>query len=328
MTVLQKSSIKAEISANLADNNTGNVTPALVRQVLTDITDSYQDGPALSLSAGQIPIAQSGGAPPTYQTVSGDATLNASGAISLANKQGALFGLTLSAAGSVATFGVASGFATDSTGNVIVTLPGSFSKTTGAWASGSGAGSLDTGAIAASTWYHVFLVYKPSGTVIDVLTSLSPTSPALPSGYSNFRRIGSLLTDGSNNWTAFTQNGDEFLWSTPVNNASNNNLTTTSVLFTVTVPTGVTVNALLRAAYENGGAAAFALIQSPAESTQAANTPGGNFNLGAATGVYTAGQFNIRTDTSARVRAVSSQAAGNSFYMVTYGWIDPRGRVN
>src|SRR6218665_2330902 len=52
--------------------------------------------------------------------------------------QNYLSGLTLSTAGSSSTFGIAPGVATDSTNVDILTLGSSYTKTTGAWAVGSG----------------------------------------------------------------------------------------------------------------------------------------------------------------------------------------------
>lgn len=70
-----------------------------------------------------------------------------------------------------------------------------------------GANGLDTGALAASTWYAVFIIAGPSGTA--ALASLSPTAPALPAGYTVFSRVGWIRTDGSASMypMAFTQAG-------------------------------------------------------------------------------------------------------------------------
>jgi hypothetical protein len=47
---------------------------------------------------------------------------------------------------------------------------------------GSGAGGLDTGSEAPSTWYYIWAIAKPDGTRALIL-SLSKTTPVLPSGY-------------------------------------------------------------------------------------------------------------------------------------------------
>jgi hypothetical protein len=83
-----------------------------------------------------------------------------------------LAGLTLSTAGSSATFSVAAGVAADSTNADMMTLSGSISKTTSSWTAGSGNGALDTGAIANNTWYHAYLIKRTDTQIVDVLISL------------------------------------------------------------------------------------------------------------------------------------------------------------
>src|SRR5262245_48463260 len=78
-----------------------------------------------------------------------------------------------------------------------------------AWAVGTNQGGRDTGAIADGTW-HVFLIERTDTGVVDVLYSLSPTAPTLPTSYTKQRRIGSILREAGS-IVAFTQDGDEFL---------------------------------------------------------------------------------------------------------------------
>ena len=61
----------------------------------------------------------------------------------------------------------------------------------------AGANGLDTGAIAADTWYYVFVIYNPTTGTTAGLISLSSTAPTLPSGYTYFSRFGSVITDAS-----------------------------------------------------------------------------------------------------------------------------------
>lgn len=64
----------------------------------------------------------------------------------------------------------------------------------------NGVNGLDTGTVAASTFYAVFVIqdplnrpqYQPA-----LLLSKSWTAPLMPQGYAIFRRIGAVLTDGS-----------------------------------------------------------------------------------------------------------------------------------
>lgn len=62
----------------------------------------------------------------------------------------------------------------------------------------AGAGGLDTGAVAASTWYNAFAITKDDGTKA-LIASLSSTTPTLPVGYTKWARIGAFRTDGTAN---------------------------------------------------------------------------------------------------------------------------------
>lgn len=85
----------------------------------------------------------------------------------------------------------------------------------------NGLNGLDTGSLAASTVYAVYLVadpvtQQPSGCMI----STSLTSPLLPFGYSAFALIGYVVTDSSSHfllgyWTAGNSNSRLFMYDTP-----------------------------------------------------------------------------------------------------------------
>lgn len=57
----------------------------------------------------------------------------------------------------------------------------------------NGAAGLDTGTIAAATWYAVWAIAKPDGTASSI-ASTSATAPTLPSGYTYKARVGWLRT--------------------------------------------------------------------------------------------------------------------------------------
>lgn len=72
----------------------------------------------------------------------------------------------------------------------------------------SGLGGLDTGAIAASTRYYVHLVTdQVSANPAGMMISLSATAPTLPFGYNAFRRLGTVMTDGSAHFLKFYASG-------------------------------------------------------------------------------------------------------------------------
>lgn len=80
----------------------------------------------------------------------------------------------------------------------------------------SGVNGLDIGAIAASTFYAVYVIgdsfnVSPGSVII----SANLTTPTLPAGYNMYLRIGYVLTDGSKHFLPFRQNGsglDRWMW--------------------------------------------------------------------------------------------------------------------
>lgn len=61
-----------------------------------------------------------------------------------------------------------------------------------------GANGLDTGTVAGSTWYSVWVIGKADGTIAGLL-STSATAPTLPTGYTYKARVGWVRTDGTAN---------------------------------------------------------------------------------------------------------------------------------
>lgn len=72
-----------------------------------------------------------------------------------------------------------------------------------------GANGLDTGALAANTWYAVWVIMSSSVTSgsLAALLSLSATAPTLPAGYEHMVRVGWVRTDGSGNFLRTLQLG-------------------------------------------------------------------------------------------------------------------------
>lgn len=238
---------------------------------------------------------------------------------------GYLFGLTLSTAGSSATFSVAAGGASDSAGTSLMSLASAISKTTSSWAVGTGNGALDTGTITNNAWHHVFIIKRLDTGVVDVLISLSATAPTMPSNYTPKRRIGAMLTNGSGQWVKFVQLGDEFLWDTIVNNANAQNPGTSGTLYTLTVPTGVKVSAQLSILWFNVTSSNYLFVSSP-DITAPTVTTATNATLYSVDSTHpgVTGAI-VRTNTSGQVRATASGSDG-SMYLNTIGWVDRRGR--
>ena len=239
--------------------------------------------------------------------------------------------LLLSTAGSSATFGIAVGVAMDSTNAALMTLASAYTKTTSAWAVGTGNGALDTGTIANTTWYHVWLIQRSDTGVVDVLISTSATAPTMPASYDRKRRIGSMLTDGSAQWVSFTQNGDLFTWYTPLGDISVNQ-TTSQTARVVNVPTGVQVVAKLRFFYNVSATENITLlVSSIAEGGLTSSSSATGQLSGAARGQPaiaspSGNELAVLTNTSAQVNFVANGYSTAPVMRVgAFAWIDERG---
>ena len=233
-----------------------------------------------------------------------------------------LAGLALSTAGSSATMSIAAGQCVDSTNTAYMPLTAT-SKTTSAWALGAAAGGLDTGTIANNTWYHYYVIQRVDTSVVDVVFSLSASSPTLPTNYTLYRRIGSGKTNGSAQWTSFIQDGDEFKLLATVQDSSTTASTTAASFTLASVPTGVKVEAMFRTKHQ--GTNPLYLWSDLAvndETPSATNANLHGINAGDTVGVA---ELRIRTNTSAQIRGRSDTAAG-TLTVQTIGWIDTRGR--
>jgi len=70
----------------------------------------------------------------------------------------------------------------------------------------AGAGGLDTGSEAISTYYYPYVIWGTAG--VNGVLSASSTTPTLPPGYTYFRRVGSVYNNVSGNLVQGTSYGD------------------------------------------------------------------------------------------------------------------------
>jgi hypothetical protein len=122
--------------------------------------------------------------------------------------------------------GLSSGLKIQATSNTAVTVTATqiaIGSTTGTYTPNTisltlstgttGANALDTGTVAASTWYAVWAIYNE--TTVAGLLSLSATAPTMPSGYTHKGRIGWVRTDASSNLLRTIQYGTQAQYITP-----------------------------------------------------------------------------------------------------------------
>lgn len=249
------------------------------------------------------------------------------GTLAIASEmRGYLYGLTLSNNTTDATndIDIAAGTAVDGTGAVSMVLASTLVKRLdAAWAVGTNQGGLDTGSIA-NTTYHVWLIRRSDTGVVDALFSTSASAPTMPTNYDQKRRIGSIIR-ASGAIVLFSQRGDEFLLMSTAADVNTSGLSTSAVLYALTIPSGIIVGAIVAAQVYRAGGIGSVLITSPAVTDIAA---GGG--VPPSTIISPSDQFGswggvIRSNTSSQIRARASTAIA-SFYVTTYGWVDDRGR--
>jgi hypothetical protein len=75
----------------------------------------------------------------------------------------------------------------------------------------AGANGLDTGSVAASTMYAVYVIGSSLDVVVSasLLSLASSSTPTLPQDYDMYRRIGWVLTDGTSDFLLFYQYGTD-----------------------------------------------------------------------------------------------------------------------
>jgi hypothetical protein len=195
-----------------------------------------------------------------------------------------------------------------------------------------GANGLDSGSLGNSTWYHAFAIGKTDGTTA-LLGSTSLASPAMPTGYTLKRRIGSFLTDGSAHIVGFVQDGDYFRWKVAVLDGSDTNPGTAAQLKPVSVPAGVSVMWLGNLLVQTSTTPTSILLSDPAatnevpRATNAGSPAAPGMTMSVLVGGLSSQAIEVRTDTSRQVRYRLSASTGDIIVgLVTLGWIDRRGR--
>lgn len=235
-------------------------------------------------------------------------------------------GCTLSTAGSSATMSIAAGQATDSTNAVVMSFS-AINKTTSAWAVGSGNGGLDTGVIANGTWYYFYVIRRPDTGVVDIVFSTNSSTPTLPANYTQYRYIGAAITNGSAQWVLFIQDGDDFMWATPILDFTGAG-SAAAALLTCTVPRKRVKAHFNLAGFGSGGNSYAIYLSDPSAADLA---PSQTVAPLASAGVQAAGVNAISqnpascyTNTSAQVR--HREINTQNVYITTLGWTDSRGK--
>lgn len=194
-----------------------------------------------------------------------------------------------------------------------------------AWGSGTNSGGMDSGAVGNNITYGVFLIRNPATGDVDALFSTA-NLPSLPSGYSQYRRIGFVRTDGSANIRQFIQNGDEVLFRTPIFDVNASNVGSSRANYTLSVPPSSLAIVRHWGIPQSGGTSY--ILSNPDLTDVAASV---TTNLSADNYATTATEMTpqramIRTNASSQISARFESGTTNALTISTLGYVDTRGK--
>jgi hypothetical protein len=212
----------------------------------------------------------------------------------------------------------------DSGGDTVITLPSTLVKQiTAAWAAGDAAGGLFSGSVTSNKTYHLFLIVKDSDGSVDAGFDITVNAANIPTGYTAYRRIGSIYTDGSSDIIGFTQAGDDFIRNDVARHYSDTTPGTSAVTITADIPTGLSLQAMVGHTIVRSGDS-FVLLTALSQTNTVPTSSFATLQLGS-TSTRQSVMLNIQTDSSGNYRLRSST---NTTYTIndafTYGWIDDR----
>lgn len=91
---------------------------------------------------------------------------------------------------------IAAGDAASDDHDELISMTSSITKRIDAsWSVGTGNGGLDTGTVANGSTYYLYVIKRTDTGVVDVLFSLSGSSPTMPANYDKKRLIGAVFTN-------------------------------------------------------------------------------------------------------------------------------------
>lgn len=197
------------------------------------------------------------------------------------------------------------------------------------WTAGTGLGGRASAvSLSANTTYHMFVIAKVDGTVDagfdTALNAVNLLSDA--TGYTKYRRVGSMKTDSSANWLGYNQFEKWFYYKLRKNDLTATSISTSRTAITLTVPIGIEVIANISANWDDAAEAEvfissadyedFAVLEGATPTQQITfnikcNADGGNVDM------------NLLTNTSGQIYYRASQTTISGFTINTRAFYDP-----
>ena len=241
--------------------------------------------------------------------------------------RGYLAGCTMSVSSST-VLQITGCYSVDSTNVVVMNQTSTFTKSTGgAWTAGTGNNGMGTGlTVSNSTWYHVFQILN--GGLVDYYLDTSVTAANAPAGTTAFRRIGSVKTGASTApLTAFSQQGDEFLWATAVAEINGSTGNVAALANLTGIPPGIENIGKFRY-IASGTSSSAGVIYSTDAIVGTVASPAGNTNIFFPANSQVDGEVWVRTSAGSPSQIGFNFNVSATLQLVTYGWLDTRGRNN
>jgi len=223
---------------------------------------------------------------------------------------------------------ISAGAAVSSDATTLMKIAACTKNANAAWAAGTGNGSADGAAgytaLAASTWYYVFLIKRPDTGAVDVLTSKSPTAPTLPASYSKARLIGAFQTDAASHIMAFHafDDGDTVMWDTvpPIDYATSSLGTSSTTITLVNVP-AIEVTVIANMSAFNGSATSSVYVRHPsaADMSPTANATSPLGTIVSPNSLFVGLTTFVRADAARQIKARSINPA-TIFNIAVLGW--------
>jgi hypothetical protein len=183
----------------------------------------------------------------------------------------------------------------------------------------NGAGGLDTGSFQGNTTYHIFGITNFTNGTSSIIASLS-LIPTLPSGYTKYKRIMSVLSNSTPAIRPFIQDGIKVSLKDSVLSYSGN-INSTPTLRSMTIPTGIRVEAWGFCYIANFNVNNLTItIRDPSANNGLGY--GVSYGGSAAGGFDMGGNFSVLTNTNSQLYASISGGSTTSFTLYTQGWID------
>ncbi len=226
------------------------------------------------------------------------------------------------------TFGVSAGTCRNLDDDTTLILASAFTKdfqSSAGWVAGSGNAGMPTGVTkSANTPYHVFVIRKTAGALVDIGidSSLIAANLKIDSGYDHFRRVATMRLDATSDIIEVVQFGDYFSRVSDQAGVAWSGETQTFDDDDLLVPDDFRVLVNMNIHYDKGGAGyGYAY---PGDESRTAVQANHNFGTGQSDDVTT--HVQVLTSPIGEIDLDVSLTAGASSIMNTDGYFDRRGQ--